>query len=565
MNECWNLCNLYEQKTNWERDRDMFKLWVETDFVFDIQSLESNIVPLVHQIEDGYIKLDKLYGYANLLYYADMSEHNMNNISEINVLYGIFEEKIDCITEWVANNEVKLAKDTDLAFILDMFNSEEENKTANLTRFESQLFLEDSLRHKIYKDGNIGEFEDNELVIINESNHLSLLMSHNRAIRRKTYDAVLTFLEKKADFAAVIFNTHFQLYTYIACEHDLMNAFEYSLFVRNITLDTYKKWGDCIDKNIDLFHQFIEYKKILLKQNQISYSDLYVFPFPDSNMYITIEEAKKNIMSALEPLGFEYRKIVNRLFEERYIDWLPRKNKRTGGFSWEVHDELPYILINWEYNIDSLFSLIHEIGGAVAGYFSSKGDQSIFKKENVLMDEVASIVNELLLLEYLKKTNKNFAQYLYLDKMRELIFNTYQFLEFEEMLAHLSEHRNLTSKDISESYRSGLQKYYNLDCFEEKKSNEINWVRSFNVLKKAYCFEYIRAVSFAQTIVENMLCDSTLSTKYIFFLTAKNCDNLTRFKNINIDIYSIKYLENIFETMKNLLIEQANEKIKHYG
>ena len=186
--------------------------------------------------------------------------------------------------------------------------------------------------------------------------------------------------------------------------------------------------------------------------------DIYMPAMNDLDKKISYEEAKKMVYEAVAPLGEDYQAIIKKAFDENWIDVYPRDGKKSGAYSWGSYETDPYILMNYNDNLDSVFTLAHELGHSVHSYYSREANPYVYSSYTLFVAEVASTFNELLLLDYLleRAESKEERIYLinhYLDSYKGTVFRQTQFAEFEKKTHERVENKEaLTAEDFTSMY-----------------------------------------------------------------------------------------------------------------
>ncbi|OFD70546.1 hypothetical protein [Bacillus mycoides] len=565
MSLTWNLKDIYINEKEWKQELQNFQDNIE-EIKFE-QIIEQNDLTLLYKvledIEEGYRRLNKIYNYALLQYDTNINNDHSNKVMvAAEDLYSYYDNYLHKFHEWLENNKELIYSRSKVDGKLKKYLhtlEDFENKT-NVVEMESALSIEMMYKELLYADNEITRFNHNDKqIVVRNENHLTLLESQELDIRKGTYMAVLEELEKKKDFSAFLLNAHNKIQNIKARENGEVNSFDYHL-KNKIGYQNFNFYSNAINENLNLFHKIIELKKKNMQVDKISYYDMYPL-IGEFNEKIDIAEAKHIIFEALSPLGQDYLDLVQKVFDENWIDWSPYSGKRTGGYSLNVYDAHPYILINWQSSIDSLYTLIHEIGGAIASYISSKNQSFIYSEQSILITEISSMVNEGLLSRHLldkysDSEIKLSILHKYVDKIRENFFQTFQLVEFEKALALASLKERLTAELISNIYVDTISKYYDSEHFEDIELNKFNWVRIPHLYKNFYNLDYVVAVGISEYIVEKIYEDDEFKYKYIkLFSNGCSKNDMEILKGIGININSDSHVNSIIKILNKLLTQ----------
>ena len=264
----------------------------------------------------------------------------------------------------------------------------------------------------------------------------------------------------------------------------------------------------------------------------------------DFNKNYTFNEAKETVLEALSVLGDDYIRNLNKAFDERWIDIYNNKGKRTGAYSSGFYDTKPYLLLNFEGNYNDVTTLAHELGHSMHTYYSCNNQPYNLSSYNIFVAEVASTVNELLLVKYLlKRSEKKEEQLFLLNKLLELykgtIYRQVMFAEFERDMHHAVEQGEVLTYDyLNENYYKLVQKYFgkNVVC---DKLIENEWMRIPHFYYNFYVYKYAIGLSCATKIVDDILSgkENAIENYLSFLKTGGSMYPAEELKIANIDIH----------------------------
>lgn len=294
-----------------------------------------------------------------------------------------------------------------------------------------------------------------------------------------------------------------------------------ALFSNHIDESVFDALIDGVHQNIGLLHDYVALRQDALKVDDIQMYDIYVPMVEDVDLKFTYHEAQEIILEALGVLGDEYRSVLKRAFSERWIDVTENKGKRSGAYSSGVYGTNPYILLNWQENIDNMFTLAHELGHSVHSYFTRKYQPYIYGDYSIFLAEIASTTNENLLLNYLldQYTDPKIRAYLlnhYLDTVKGTVFRQTQFAEFEHII-HVKDQEGtpLTSDFLADTYYD-LNKFYYGDAISTPEIRH-EWSRIPHFYYNYYVYQYATGFS-ASTMFSEHIYNGGDVTPYLNFL-----------------------------------------------
>ena len=365
--------------------------------------------------------------------------------------------------------------------------------------------------------------EAGEKVALSHGRYGILMESKNRDVRKEaflgmhnTYANLNNTLASTLSGQVKVHNVSAQLRGFESSRHA-------ALFGNHIDEPVFDALLKGIHDNINLLHDYVDLRKDVLGVDKIEMYDVYVPIVEDVDLKFTYEEAQEVILEALAVLGDEYHSVLKRAFTERWIDVRENKGKRSGAYSSGVYGTHPYILMNWQDNVDNLFTLAHELGHSVHSYFTRKYQPYIYGDYSIFLAEVASTTNENLLLNYLldQYEDESIRAYLlnhYLDSVKGTVFRQTQFAEFEHLI-HTRDHEGtpLTADTLNTMYYD-LNKYY---YGEEISTDEIKyeWSRIPHFYYNYYVYQYATGFS-AATLFSETIYNGGDVEPYLNFLKA---------------------------------------------
>lgn len=302
-----------------------------------------------------------------------------------------------------------------------------------------------------------------------------------------------------------------------AKDRNYKSALEASLDANNIPVSVYENLINQIHKNLPTLHRFLRLKKRMLGVDTLHYYDLYTPIVKKVEMHFTIPQGENIILNALKPMGANYLATVRKAFNDRWIDFMPAKGKRSGAYSsGAAYDVHPYILTNWNDDYESVSTLAHELGHTMHSYFSNKNQPFPTSDYPIFVAEIASTCNENLLNHYMVKHAKNDKEKLYLlgsylELLRTTIFRQTQFAEFELDIHKMTEKGTpLTGESISKVYYNIVKKYYGNDegdCIVDPYiAYEWEYIPHF-INYTYYVYQYATSLIYSTAFAEKILTE----------------------------------------------------------
>ena len=322
---------------------------------------------------------------------------------------------------------------------------------------------------------------------------------------------------------------------------------------------------DTVNRNLDKLHRYVALRKKLLGLDELHMYDIYVPMVRDVEMNIPFQQAKETVYEALAPMGEAYRAVLKRGFDERWIDVYENEGKRSGAYSSGSSEPHPFVLLNHKDNLDSMFTLAHEMGHAMHSYHSTHGQEDPYKNYVIFVAEVASTCNEALLMEHLlaHTTDKKERAYLlnhFLDQFRGTLYRQTQFAEFELRMNELTaQGQPLTAELLCKEYKALNEKYYGPDMISDEEI-ALEWARIPHFYYNYYVYQYATGYSAAIALSRRILREGESAVKdYMAFLSG-GCskDPIDLLKLAGVDMASPAPIQNALDLFDSLLDEMES-------
>lgn len=402
------------------------------------------------------------------------------------------------------------------------------------------------------KDGNKKE--------LSHGKYVSYLESSDRVLRKSAFDTLYeTYLKQKNTISAT-YNASVKKDIFYANVRKYSSAMEMALEDDNIPVSVYGNLIDAVHEALPLMHRYVALRKRLLGVDELHMYDLYAPLVKDIDWKINYEEAKKTVKEALGVMGSGYTDALQLGFDGGWIDVYENKGKRSGAYSWGAFGGHPYVLLNHNDTVNSMFTVAHEMGHALHSYFTWKKQPFVYSGHKIFVAEVASTCNEALLMEYLLKTEKDPQKQLYLinyfmEQFRGTLFRQTMFAEFEKKAHEMSaEGLPLNSENLSAVYHD-LNKLYFGDDIVVDDYIDIEWARIPHFYNAFYVYQYATGYSAAIALSRKILNEGQPAVeRYLDFLS-KGCSeySIDLLKGAGVDMTSKKPVEDAMEVFKGLL------------
>ncbi|WP_027962926.1 oligoendopeptidase F [Halalkalibacillus halophilus] len=351
--------------------------------------------------------------------------------------------------------------------------------------------------------------EEGEEVELSHGRFRDFLDSKDRNVRKEAFEAMYdTFGQFRNTFSATL-SGQVKKSNFFAKARNYSSAREAALDANHIPETVYDNLVDAINDRLGSLHRYMELKKKMLDVDELHMYDIYA-PLVDEKIEVSIEEAKEYVVEGLAPLGKEYTDIVKKGYEERWFDWEETKGKRSGAYSSGAYLTNPYILMNWQDNVDNLFTLAHELGHSLHSYYTRKYQAPRYGDYSIFVAEVASTANEALLNDYLLKRLDDKKKRLYLlnnflEGFRATVFRQTMFAEFEHAIhQHEQNGGALTADQLTEMYYKLNQKYFGENVHVDERIG-LEWARIPHFYMGYYVYQYSTGYAAATTLAAKIL------------------------------------------------------------
>ena len=410
------------------------------------------------------------------------------------------------------------------------------------------------------------EDEDGNKVKLTHSNYSLFIKSKNNKVRKDAFEAMYSVYDKYKNTFASMLSGGIKSEIFYAKMRKYECALQASLFQDDISVDVYNNLILAVDENLDALNKYADIKKKFLGLEDIHIYDLYV-PLTDKfDMKIPYEKAKEIILNALNPLGEEYLSIIQKAFDEGWIDVYENNGKQGGAYSWGSYDSHPYILMSYKDDLNSLFTLIHELGHSLHSYYSKKTQPYIYSGYKIFVAEVASTLNELLLINYLleNSNSKEERVYLlnyYLEQFRTTVYRQTMFAEFEKITHESVESGNpLTAQDFNDIYLKLNQKYYGKSCIVDEDI-ALEWARIPHFYSNFYVYKYATGFSAASALSQQILNEGQVAVdRYIEFLKSGGSEYpLKQLKSAGVDMEKKESVDKALGVFRDLVEKLEKE------
>lgn len=578
--DTWDLSTIFETDQKWEEE-----LALLTEDTKEAASLEGHLLDSAESllnITERYLdlsrRLEKLYVYAHMkndqdtrvAKYQEYYAKAMTLYSQLDQVFSFYEPEFMAITEEQYQNF--LAEEPKLQSYKHFFDKLLQNKEHVLSQREEELlagageiFGAASETFAILDNADIVfplvKDEDGNEVQLSHGVYMRLVESKNREVRRGAYEALYSTYEQYQHTYAKTLQTNVKVQNYRAKVRNYKSAREAALAANFVPESVYDNLVSAVRKHLPLLHRYLALRSKILGIPDLKMYDVYT-PLSSVEYSFTYEEALKKAEEALAILGKDYLSRVKRAFSERWIDVYENQGKRSGAYSGGSYDTNAFMLLNWQDNLDNLFTLVHETGHSMHSSYTRETQPYVYGDYSIFLAEIASTTNENILTEKLLQEVQDDATRFailnnFLDGFRGTVFRQTQFAEFEHAIHQADQNGEvLTSEFLNNLYADLNQEYYGLSK-EDNPQIQYEWARIPHFYYNYYVYQYSTGFAAASALAEKIVHGSQDDRdRYIDYLKAGKSDYpLNIMRKAGVDMEKEDYLNDAFAVFERRLDE----------
>lgn len=544
----WRLEDIYASDKEWEKDLEDLK--ASKQRMLDLRGTLTSGENLLHalkQRDEISLMLDHIISYsymrkdednANSLY-QDYAGQAMAVAVELGAAQSFFVPEIlsldaDTVRGWIKEVSGLQLYEHHLENILRM-------KAHTLSAEQEQLLAEAGeiaqAPSNIFRMFNNADLkfpevknDDGEMVELTHGRYGQLLESQKREVRQGAFEALYETYTSWKNTLATTFVASMKKELFFSRARKYNSSLEAALYEDNVDPEVYTNLVESIHHHLPLLHRYVRLRKKLLGVDELHMYDLYVSMVADEDLKIPREEAVDMVRTGLHRLGEQYLRDMSASFTEGWIDWLENRGKTSGAYSWGTYGVHPYVLMNYNETLSDVFTLAHELGHAMHTFYSCQNQEFVNAGYTIFVAEVASTLNEALLMNNLlaKTQEPKKRAYLinhFLEQFRGTVFRQTMFAEFE-MIVHgkMGEGESLTSDKLSEIYYDLNKKYFGDDIVVDEQI-AVEWARIPHFYRSFYVYKYATGFSAAISLSRQILEKGELAVqRYLEFLGGGGSD-----------------------------------------
>lgn len=529
----------------------------------------------------------KIYAYAMFKYHQNMGDSENSKLYKDAVSLGAkYSENISfAVPELIENSKEQLEK-----WASDSSMSEYQRSLKQIIKEKEHILSKECEEllasysevfgavENAYDVFTITDFEFND---VKNKDGENLKMSHglfskylagnDRVLRKNAFEAMYLPYKKNINTISELYLARVKDVVTTARVRKYKNAIDMASQNDDSKEEVYYTLLDAVNQNLNLNHEYLALKSKLLhnelNDDKMHMYDVYRNTFETEEQNISYDEAKETVLKALSIMGEDYVSKLKEAFNNRWIDVYEKENKRTGAYSMGVYGVHPFVLLNFVNSSRDISTIAHELGHAMHSYFADTSQNILNSNYTIMVAEVASTVNEILLANYQinnteSKDKKAFLINEQLDMIRATLFRQAMFAEFEkDVHEKISNNENLASSDLNNIYFELVKKYFgNTTICDDDIQYE--WARIPHFYSNFYVYKYATGITSAIVIAKNIMEQKEgYVDKYLKMLSKGGCeDSLDLLKSVGVDLtkketYDIafKYFEDNLKELEKLV------------
>ena len=581
----WNLKEIFENEESLEKAiKELYEL------IEKIKESKGKLASSVDEVYKCYKNLEKalelhekIYAYAMLKYHQDMSnQQSMKLYKRIENITTVFSE-----AESFISPEMSKIEDEKLEEYLKDDRMKEYEKTIRNIMKEKKHILSEEVEGILAQYSEIFSSNENAYDIFTNTEFIfddiidqkgkrlkmtsalysEYLMNKNENIRKQAFESMYSLYKKHINTITELYLSRVKQRIISSKIRHYKSSLDQATNNDDSNIKVYETLLEEVNKNLYLNYEYVKLKAKLLNKEKVNMYDVYVNTLDIEDKKIEYNEAKEIVLEALMPMGKEYTDMLKYAFENNWLDVYAKDNKMSGAYSMGIHTVHPFVLLNYINSSRDVSTIAHELGHSMHSYYASKNQNIINANYTIMVAEVASTVNEIILANYLinKEKDKNKKAALIneqLDMIRATLVRQAMFAEFEkEVHSKIENGESLTSDNLNEIYFKLVKKYFGESAIIDDYI-KYEWARIPHFYRCFYVYKYSTGITSAIVIASKILAgESGYVEKYINMLSQGGAkDSLTLLKSVDVDLekpetYEIafKYFEKNLKELKDLI------------
>lgn len=543
--QTWNLESIYQSDQQWEQDFKQLEATIPQleQFAGTLGQDAETLLDGLQQRDEAGKLVQQLYVYANLRQTEDLTNPTYQALSDrVTSLYtrfgaatAFFEPEILAIPDARLD---EFLQQVDALQVYKFALDELRRQKAHIRSAEVEALLaaageiagapetiydrlnDADLKFPVIKDDKGNDVE------LTHGRYVPIFMeSKNREVRKTAFEAMYNAYKGIRNTTGTALSSHIRGQIFYAKARNYRSSLEAALDPHAIPTSVYTNLIETVNNNLQHLHRYMQLRKRLLRLDELRMYDLYVPLVPDVEFKYSYDQAREIVLGGLAPLGESYTGTMrNGLYEGRWVDVYENVGKRSGAFSWGAYTTQPFILMNYQDNLNNVFTLAHELGHSMHSYYTRGTQPFVYGNYTIFVAEVASTLNEQLLTDHLLKTTDDRMLQMYvlnhqIEEFRTTLYRQTMFAEFEyEAHRRIEAGEAMTADSFSEFYLDLNKRYFGPDVVMDDLI-ALEWSRIPHFYSSFYVYQYATGLSASAALSQQILTEGRPAVdRYINFL-----------------------------------------------
>ncbi len=576
----WNTSDIFPSDEAWDIE---YKAFNEEYSSFDFEKYKgklgnkADLLACFEASDTLSRRIEKLYLYAHLKHDEDL---RVSKYTSAHAMVGGLISTIFAKLSYIEPELTGLEDSVLQAFIADPDFAAYEYKLRKIVASKAHVLSEGEERLLALGSDVMGDFHSvysmltnanlqfskatlyGEEVTISHGLYGVALHSPNAAERKEWFEKYYDAYIQVVDTLAQTYASNVKKDVFYKTARGYESCMAMAMDGEDVAPVVYENLIESVRGSLPVLHDYVSTRKLALGVEEQHMYDVYAPLVEDVEMKLPFDEAYDLVIAGLAPLGKEYQALLEKGRADGWIDVYETEGKRSGAYSAGVYETHPYVLLNYQETTNDIFTIAHEMGHAVHTYKSSQSQPYAKAEYTIFLAEIASTVNEVLLLKHLYKTSKDTKtrKYLlnyYMDTIRATLFRQTQFAEFEQ-LAHAKAEKGeaLTKENLNELYYRLNKDYYGDGIIHDERI-AYEWSRIPHFYSSFYVYKYATGIISAISIVKRILTEGESAVQeYLAFLSAGgSADPVSILKKAGVDLTTKEPFEAAMQEFADTLRE----------
>ena len=558
----WDLTDIFPSDDAWREEYDSLRPCADEVAAYQGRLGESAATLLAYlKLDDALsVRIGRLYGYANCKADEDAANGFYQDLrgKALNLSVALSGAGAFAASELLALDDDTLARFFAEQPELEVYRRPIEKirrRAAHILSPECEALLALSGEMADSPDAIFGAFHNADLRFpavtdgagqshpLTDATFVPLLQSPDRTLRRNAFETYYATLGGYRNTLAATLDAQFKQLRFYAAARSYPSTIAAALDATEVPVTVYDSLIESVHANLDKMYRYVSLRKRLLGVDELHMYDVYTPIVPDAAEEISFAQAKETVLEALAVLGEDYTAMLREGFSHRWLDVYPNEGKRSGAYSSGAARPHPYVLLNHVDDLDSMFTIAHEMGHALHSYLSTKHQPVCTSDYVIFVAEVASTCNEVLLMRHLlqKTADRRTRAYLinhFLDQFKGTVYRQTMFAEFERELGRMAERGELLTADaLGEKYHALNRLYFGPDMTSDAEI-ALEWARIPHFYYNYYVFQYATGFSAAVALADRILREgaSAVADYKRFLSSGSSADPIALLKIAGVDM-----------------------------